>query len=110
MILKGITVIEHDDLFFSATSNNEPYLKVFRFKQNDQDFISNDELCQELGPNYIPPCSQLTYEADIRIAKERILERRNNNLMFRNTVKTETSIKIEPTACMQRRFCIYKTI
>ena len=57
MILKSINVIEHDDLVFSATSNNKPHLKGFRFKQNDQDLISNDELSRKLGPNYIPPCS-----------------------------------------------------
>ena len=40
------------------------------------DLVSDEEVAAELGPEYDPPCSQLTYEADIRNAKERILERR----------------------------------
>ena len=40
------------------------------------DFVSEDDVAAELGPDYNPLCSQLTYEADIRNAKERILERR----------------------------------
>ena len=40
------------------------------------DVVSDEEVAAELGLDYIPPCSQLTYEADIRIAKEQILERR----------------------------------
>ena len=39
-------------------------------------FVSDEEVAAELGPTYDPPCSQLTYEADIRNANERILERR----------------------------------
>ena len=40
------------------------------------DFVSDEKVAAELGPDYDPPCSQLTYETDIRNAKERILERR----------------------------------
>ena len=43
------------------------------------DFVSDEEVAAELGDEYIPPCSQLTYEADIRIAKKRILEQRKKN-------------------------------
>ena len=39
------------------------------------EFVSDKEIAQELGPEYMSPCSQLTFEADIRIAKEKILER-----------------------------------
>ena len=109
MIFKSITVIEHKVFFCSASSNHKPHFKLFRFKQIDEDFISNDELSRELGPNYISACSQLTYKADIRIATETILERRNDNLMFRNTLQTEPSIMIEPTARMKRRFFIDET-
>ena len=84
MLTRRITILEHDDLFFSASSNNEPYLEVFRFKQ--EEFISNDELSLALGLNYTPPCSQHTYEDDIRIAKQRILERRKTNVMLGDTV------------------------
>ena len=38
--------------------------------------LSDEEVAAELGPDNDPPCSQLTYEADILNAKERILERR----------------------------------
>ena len=86
MYSKEITIIEHDDFFFNAGANNEPHLYVFRFKQNDEEFVSDEEVSRELGLNYISPCSQLTFEADIRNAKERILERRKNNLIDRTTV------------------------
>ena len=40
------------------------------------EFVSDKEVAQVLGPEYMSPCSQLTFEADIRIAKEKIHERR----------------------------------
>ena len=40
------------------------------------DLVSDEEVAAELGPDYDPPCFQRTYEAGIRNAKERILERR----------------------------------
>ena len=43
-------------------------------------FVSDEEVAADLGPDYNAPCSQLTYEADIRNAKERILERRKKKL------------------------------
>ena len=68
--------------------NNEfskPYVSPVKIKteyQNAEEvkttYVSNEEVAAELGPDYDPPCSQLTYEADIRNAKERILERRKN--------------------------------
>ena len=87
MFFNGITIIEQDDFYFNADSNNEPHLHVFRFKQDDDEFVSDKEVSCELGPNYISPCSQLTFEADIRNAKERILERRKT-VINRTTVKT----------------------
>ena len=105
MYSKGITIIEHDDFFFNAGANNEPHLHVIRFKQDDEEFVSDEEVSRELGPNYISPCSQLTFEADIRNAKERILERRKTNLIDRSNVKTEASIKTELSERMQGIFC-----
>ena len=55
MLANGITILEHDDLCFSATSNNEPHLHVFRFKQDDE-FVSDEKVSRELGPNYISLC------------------------------------------------------
>ena len=103
-VFKGITIIEQDDLYFNAGSNNEPHLHVFRFKQDDE-FVSDEEVSRELGTNYISHCSQLTFAADIRNAKMWILERRKNNLIDRTTVKTEPSIKTELSARMQGIFC-----
>ena len=40
------------------------------------DFVSEEEVAAELGLDYKPPCSQLTHEANIRNAKERLLKRR----------------------------------
>ena len=91
--------------FFNADANNEPHLHVFRFQQNDEEFVSDEKVSRELGSNYISPCSQLTFEADIRNAIERILERRKNNLIDRTTVKTKSSNKTELSARMQRIFC-----
>ena len=34
------------------------------------EFVSDKEIAQELDPEYMSPCFQLTFEADIRIAKE----------------------------------------
>lgn len=77
MLTMGISIIEHSDLFVGAApSNEERDLARFRFKEDDEDFVSHEELHQELGDDYISPCSQLTYEADRQAAKQRILERR----------------------------------
>ena len=43
--------------------------------------MSDEEVAAELGPDYYPPCSQLTYDADIQNAKERIRERRNKEFI-----------------------------
>ena len=40
------------------------------------DFVSDEKVTAELGPDYEPPCFQLIYEADIRNAKDQIFERR----------------------------------
>ena len=70
------------------------------------EFINNEELLRELVHKYTPPCSQLTYEADIRIATQRILERRKN-IKIVKTVMKEPLIMIEPIESMQNKFCIY---
>ena len=51
------------------------HLARFRFKEADEDFVSDEELHRVLGDDYISLCSQLTYEADRKEAKKRILER-----------------------------------
>ena len=52
------------------------HLARFRFNEDDEDFVSDEELHRKLGDEYIPHFSQLTYEADLQAAKQRILERR----------------------------------
>ena len=47
----------------------------------------DEEVAAELNPDYDPPCSQLTYEADIQNAKERILERRKKMSIQGNIIK-----------------------
>ena len=61
----------------------KPYVSPVQIKteyQNTEEVktecLSEEVVAAELGPNYDPPCSQLTYEADILNAKKRILERR----------------------------------
>ena len=62
---------------------SKPYVSPVQIKteyQNSKEVktecVSDEEVAAELGPDYDPPCSQLTYEADILNAKERILKRR----------------------------------
>ena len=70
-----IFIIEHSDLCVGAApSNEEKHLARFRFKENDEDFASHEELHRELGYDNISPCSQLTYNTDRQVAKQRILE------------------------------------
>ena len=80
---------------------SKPYVPPVQIKIEYQiaeevktDCVSDEEVAAELCPDYDPPCSQLTYEADIRIAKERILERQ----------------KKETIQGMLRIFWIYKFI
>ena len=57
MLFKKITILEHDDFFFKTSSNNEPLLHLFRFKQDDEEFVSDkefvsdEEVSRELGAN-----------------------------------------------------------
>ena len=72
-----IFIIEDSDLVVGAATYCEKFdLARFRLKEEDGEFVSSEEMARELGDNYIPPCSQLTYEADWRAAKQRILESR----------------------------------
>ena len=87
-------------IFFNAGADNEPHLHVFRFKQNDEEFVSDKEVSRELGLYYISSWSQLTFKDDIWNAKERILQRRKTNLIYRTNVKTDLSIKTELSARM----------
>ena len=78
-------VKQPENLHFDKMKNefSKPYVSPVQIKteyQNSEkvktDLVSDEEVAAELGRDYDPPCSQLTYEADIRNAKERILERR----------------------------------
>ena len=66
---------------------SKPYVSPVQVKteyQNAEEvktnFVSDEEVAAELGIDHDPPCSQLTYEADIRNAKDIIRERRKNCL------------------------------
>ena len=50
--------------------------------------MSNKEITQELGPEYMSACSQLTFEVDIQIAKEKILERQKKESSLGMILKT----------------------
>ena len=75
MLTLFISIIEHNNLFVGANCNNEYHLSRFQFKEEEAEFVSSDELAIELGNNYTPPCSQLSYETDWQAAKQRILKR-----------------------------------
>ncbi len=99
MLSMNITFIEHEDLFFGGTSSHdESELAMFRYKDDDKTYVSDEELAQELGREYVPPRSQLTYESDRQIAKERIIQRRCKNCGI------EITNKSEPTLSMIIRF------
>ena len=62
---------------------SKPYVSPFQIMTEYQnaeevktDFVSDEEVAAELGLDYDPPCFQLSYKADIRNAKERILKHR----------------------------------
>ena len=63
---------------------SKPYLSTVQHiktenqnkKEVKTDFVSVKEVAAELCPDYDPPCSQHTYKAAIKNAKNRILERR----------------------------------
>ena len=77
MLTLGDSIIKHSDFYVGAApSNKEMHLARFCFKENDENFVSEEVLQQELGDNYILPCSQLSYDTDRQAAKQRILERR----------------------------------
>ena len=61
-------------------------------EKNKTDFVSDEEVAAELGPDYNPPCLQLTYKADILNAKERILERRKKESIQGMIKKTSKSM------------------
>ena len=49
MILKSITVIEHDDLDFGeAIFNNEPDLAMFRFKKEDKKIVNHENFNHDI--------------------------------------------------------------
>ena len=59
----GIFISENSDLFVGAVpSNEEMHHARFCFKEDDENFVSDEELHREIGIDYSPPCSQLTYE------------------------------------------------
>ena len=49
MILKSITVIEHDDLFFGeAIFNDEPDLALFRYKKEEKKIVNHENLDHDI--------------------------------------------------------------
>ena len=49
MFFKGITVIEHDDLFYGdAIFTDEPDRALFRYKKEDKKIMSHDDLDNDI--------------------------------------------------------------
>ena len=70
---------QQENLKFDIMKNefSKPYVSPVQIKTEYQnaeevetDFVSDEKVAAKLCPDYDPLCSQLTYEADIRIAKE----------------------------------------
>ena len=61
------------------------------------DCVSDEEVAAVLGLDYNPPCSQQTYENDIRYAKKRLLERRtkepNQGMIRQISISIELQVK-----------------
>ena len=58
MLSMNISFIEHKDLFFGWTSSNdESVIAMFRYKDDDKNYKSDEELARELGRAYVPPRS-----------------------------------------------------
>ena len=56
MLVMGILIIVHSHLFVGARpSNEEKHLARFRFKKDDETFVSHEKLHLKLGDNYISP-------------------------------------------------------
>ena len=56
------------------------------------DLVSEKEVTAELGLDYDPPCSTLTYKCDILNANKQILERRMKQSIQTNIIKASESI------------------
>ena len=91
MLSMGVTILEHDDIYHYLTSDHEPGLAVFRYKHEEKYFISDEEFSSELGSVYISAVPALHNENDVRIAKERILERQKKDLGIETTDKSKHS-------------------
>ena len=80
-----------------AENQNEEEVKT--------DFVSDEEVAAELGPDYDPPCSQLTYEADIQNAKDRILER-GKKMFIQGMLRIFCLYKFDLTKCLNIYFIV----
>ena len=91
----GIFLLEHSDLFVGAAPyNKEMHRFKSHFKEDDEDFVSNEELHREVNDDFILLCFQFTYEADWQAAKQLILERR----FFERIPKTPIMIQVPDVA------------
>ena len=99
LLSKEVKQPENLNFYNMKNEFSKPYVSPVQIKteyQNSEkvktDIVSDKEVAAELGPDYDPPCSQLTYEADIRNAKERILERRKKESIQGIIKKSFTSM------------------
>ena len=100
----GVTILEHDDIYYYSISNYWLELAMLRYKEDNNYFISDSELSRELSSVYLSTTPVIHNEDDVRIAKERILELRKNDL------GNETTNKSEPSSSMLIRFCFNETM
>ena len=98
MVSINVTILEQNDIYHYSTSDREPKLAMFWYKDEDKYFINNEEFYRELGFVYISAVLVLHNENDFRIAKDQILERRKKNLGI------ETTEKSDPSSSMHIKF------
>ena len=67
MFSMGVTILEHDDIYHCSTSDHEPELVMFRYKDENKYFISDKVFSRELGSVYISGVRhftmRMTYES-----------------------------------------------
>ena len=104
MLSMGVTILEHDDIYHFSTSDYEPELAMYRYNNEDNYFISDEEFSCELASIDISAVPALHDENDVRIAKKRMLERRKKDL------EIETTDKSKPSSSMLIKFCFRETL
>ena len=102
VIVESGTTTRESEIRFNKVQFFKPYVSPVQIKTEYQnakalkiDCVSNEEVAAEVGPDSNSTCSQFTYAAYIRNAKERILERQKKESNQRMIKTTSKIIKLQ---------------